>query len=193
VRGEVLVSVRACGICGSDRHGTGMARRRTPHPADHHGPRSRWRNHRPRRRRNRLERRRARHLRQHRILRRVLDKCKSGYINLCANRKVLGVVLRRLSAATAALPEQVVLPTRILYRIARFAAVLKRPPSPSLSSIASARRETSRKASKSVKPSPPSRRFHHPRGSAVVVGAGLDRSAGDSSAEGPRLGPRRRR
>ena len=92
-KGEVLVTVKACGICGSDLHGNGRTQR-APYPADHHGPRSRWRNHRSGRRRDGLETSASAVTFDSTEYCGECEKCKTGYINLCTNRKVLGVFLQ---------------------------------------------------------------------------------------------------
>ena len=111
---DVLVRVRACGICGSDVHGyDGSTGRRIPpivmgHEAagviDRVGSA-----------RHRLQRRRPRHVRFDRLLRRC-DFCRRGEVNLCDNRQVLGVSCgdyRRHGAFA----EFVAVPPRILYRL----------------------------------------------------------------------------
>ncbi len=112
--GEVLVSVRACGICGSDLHGMdGRSGRRIPPIIMGHEAAGEitglgagttgWN-----------------------LGDRVTfdsteycgecDKCRSGYINLCSSRKVLGVSCNDFRRH-GCFAEKVVLPTRILYRL----------------------------------------------------------------------------
>ncbi len=112
--GEVLVKVQACGICGSDIHGMDgrSGRRQMPIVMGHEAAGeiialgegvSGWN-----------------------IGERVTfdsteycgecDECKAGFVNLCPNRKVLGVSpgeYRRHGCFA----EKIALPTRILYRI----------------------------------------------------------------------------
>lgn len=112
--GEVLVQIKACGICGSDIHGMdGRSGRRQPPIVMGHeaageiiavGE----------------------HVTEWQVGERVTfdsteycgecDECLAGYVNLCPNRKVLGVSpgeYRRHGCFA----EKIVLPTRILYRI----------------------------------------------------------------------------
>jgi len=112
--GEVLVQVKACGICGSDIHGMDgrSGRRQMPIVMGHEAAGeiielgegvTDWK-----------------------LGERVTfdsteycgecDECQSGFVNLCPNRKVLGVspgTYRRHGCFA----ERIALPTRILYRI----------------------------------------------------------------------------
>jgi len=112
--GEVLLNIKACGICGSDIHGMDgrSGRRQMPIVMGHEAAGeiielgadvTGWQ-----------------------VGDRVTfdsteycgecDECQSGYVNLCPNRKVLGVSpgeYRRHGCFA----ERIVLPTRILYRI----------------------------------------------------------------------------
>jgi L-iditol 2-dehydrogenase len=112
--GEVLVQVKACGICGSDIHGMDgrSGRRQMPIVMGHEAAGeiialgegvADWK-----------------------LGERVTfdsteycgecDECQSGFVNLCPNRKVLGVspgTYRRHGCFA----ERIALPTRILYRI----------------------------------------------------------------------------
>lgn len=112
--GEVLVKIKACGICGSDIHGMDgrSGRRQMPIVMGHEAAGeivqigegvSEWK-----------------------VGERVTfdsteycgecDECQAGYVNLCPDRKVLGVSpgsYRRHGCFA----EKIVLPTRILYRI----------------------------------------------------------------------------
>jgi L-iditol 2-dehydrogenase len=167
-KGEVLVKVQACGICGSDLHGMdGRSGRRIPpiimgHEAageivDLGADVSGWA-----------------------IGERVTfdsteycgecEKCVSGHINLCTNRKVLGVScgdFRRHGCFA----EYVVLPTRILYRLpdglAFEKAAFAEPVAIALHAVNLAEGVEVGEAFAPVPQIPP------PRGSAVVVGAGL--------------------
>jgi len=166
--GEVLVSVRACGICGSDLHGMdGRSGRRIPPIIMGHEAAgeitavgsgvNEWK-----------------------IGERVTfdsteycgecDKCRSGYINLCTNRKVLGVSCgdyRRHGCFA----ESVVLPTRILYRIPESLpyekAAFAEPVAIALHAVNLAEGVEVGEAFAPVPQTVPA------RGSAVVVGAGL--------------------
>ena len=166
--GEVLVSVRATGICGSDLHGMdGRSGRRIPPIIMGHESAGEiealgegvtgWN-----------------------IGERVTfdsteycgacEKCNAGYINLCANRKVLGVSCgdyRRHGCFA----EKVVLPTRILYRIPDTLpyekAAFAEPVAIALHAVNLAEGIEVGEAFAPIPQIPP------PRGSAVVVGAGL--------------------
>ncbi|MDB6073878.1 MAG: L-iditol 2-dehydrogenase [Verrucomicrobiaceae bacterium] len=166
--GEVLVSVRACGICGSDLHGMdGRSGRRIPPIIMGHEAAgeitavgsgvNEWK-----------------------IGERVTfdsteycgecEKCRGGYINLCTNRKVLGVSCgdyRRHGCFA----ESVVLPTRILYRIPESLpyekAAFAEPVAIALHAVNLAEGVEVGEAFAPVPQTVP------PRGSAVVVGAGL--------------------
>ena len=129
--GEVLIRVAACGICGSDVHGyDGSSGRRIPPIVMGHEAAGTIAA--DRRGRARLRNRRPRHLRLHRLLRRmrVLPR---GEVNLCDNRQVIGVSCgdyRRHGAFA----EYVAVPQRILYRLPEPSPSPKRPclrPSPS--------------------------------------------------------------
>ncbi len=74
------------------RHGRTQ---RTPHPADHHGPRGRGRDRGARRRRDRLQSRRPRDLRLHRVLRRV-PRLQGGIHQPLQKPEGARCVLRRL-------------------------------------------------------------------------------------------------
>lgn len=166
--GEVLVSVRACGICGSDLHGMdGRSGRRIPPIIMGHEAAgeiialgdgvSGWK-----------------------VGERVTfdsteycgecPKCKSGYINLCTNRKVLGVSCNDFRRH-GCFAEQVVLPTRILYRLPESLpyekAAFAEPVSIALHAVNLAEGVEVGEAFAPIPQIPP------PRGSAVVVGAGL--------------------
>lgn len=166
--GEVLVKVEACGICGSDLHGMdGRSGRRIP-PI----------------------------IMGHEAAGQIVDlgagvagwskgervtfdsteycgecgKCRAGYINLCTNRKVLGVSCgdyRRHGCFA----EYVVLPTRILYRIpdqlAYEMAAFAEPVAIALHAVNLAEGVEVGEAFAPIPQVAP------PRGSAVVVGAGL--------------------
>ncbi len=166
--GEVLVKVQACGICGSDLHGMdGRSGRRIPPIIMGHEAAgeiaqvgaevSGWS-----------------------VGDRVTfdsteycgecEKCRSGYINLCVSRKVLGVScpdFRRHGCFA----EYVVLPTRILYPIPEALtyekAAFAEPVAIALHAVNLAEGVEIGEAFAPVPQIPP------PRGSAVVVGAGL--------------------
>jgi L-iditol 2-dehydrogenase len=112
--GEVLVRIKACGICGSDIHGMdGRSGRRQPPIVMGHeaaGEISQL----------------GAGVTDWKVGDRVTfdsteycgecEECRAGYVNLCPNRKVLGVSpgeYRRHGCFA----EKIVLPTRILYRI----------------------------------------------------------------------------
>jgi L-iditol 2-dehydrogenase len=112
--GEVLVKIRACGICGSDIHGMdGRSGRRQPPIVMGHEAAGEI-----------IEL--GEGVTDWRVGERVTfdsteycgecEECRAGYVNLCPNRKVLGVSpgsYRRHGCFA----EKIVLPTRILYRI----------------------------------------------------------------------------
>jgi L-iditol 2-dehydrogenase len=166
--GEVLVKVEACGICGSDLHGMdGRSGRRIPPIIMGHeaagtitalgeGVRG-W-----------FEGQRVTFDSTEYCG--ACEKCQSGYINLCTNRKVLGVScgdFRRHGCFA----EYVVLPTRILYGIPdelEFEkAAFAEPVAIALHAVNLAEGVEIGEAFAPVPQIPP------PRGSAVVVGAGL--------------------
>lgn len=166
--GEVLVDVRACGICGSDLHGMdGRSGRRIPPIIMGHEAAGEitalgagvtdWK-----------------------LGDRVTfdsteycgecAKCKSGYINLCTNRKVLGVSCKDFRRH-GCFAEKVVVPTRILYRLPDTLpyekAAFAEPVSIALHAVNLAEGIEIGEAFAPIPQIPP------PRGSAVVVGAGL--------------------
>ena len=112
--GEVLVSIKACGICGSDIHGMdGRSGRRQPPIVMGHAAAG-------------VIEQLGEGVTGWQVGDRVTfesteycgecEECRSGYVNLCPNRKVLGVSpgdYRRHGCFA----EKIVLPTRILYRI----------------------------------------------------------------------------
>jgi L-iditol 2-dehydrogenase len=112
--GEVLVQIKACGICGSDIHGMdGRSGRRQPPIVMGHEAAGEIIGV-------------GEHVTEWQVGERVTfdsteycgecDECLAGYVNLCPNRKVLGVSpgeYRRHGCFA----EKIVLPTRILYRI----------------------------------------------------------------------------
>jgi L-iditol 2-dehydrogenase len=167
-KGEVLVDVRACGICGSDLHGMdGRSGRRIPPIIMGHEAAGEiialgdgvtgWK-----------------------VGERVTfdsteycgecEKCKTGYINLCTNRKVLGVSCNDFRRH-GCFAEKVVLPTRILYRLPDSLpyekAAFAEPVSIALHAVNLAEGVEIGEAFAPIPQIPP------PRGSAVVVGAGL--------------------
>lgn len=167
-RGEVLVKVQACGICGSDLHGMdGRSGRRIPPIIMGHEAAGEivavgdgvtgWT-----------------------VGDRVTfdsteycgecEKCKSGYINLCVSRKVLGVSCNDFRRH-GCFAEYVVLPTRILYRIpdklAYEKAAFAEPVAIALHAVNLAEGV---EVGEAFAPIP---QVQPPRGSAVVVGAGL--------------------
>jgi L-iditol 2-dehydrogenase len=93
---EVLVAVKACGICGSDVHGMDGSTGRRP-SAHHHGPRSR-RRHRQRRG-GQGWKAGDRVTFDSTIYCGTCDYCRRGEINLCDNRRVLGVSCEDLPPA----------------------------------------------------------------------------------------------
>ncbi len=111
---EVLLRVRACGICGSDIHGWdgSTGRRRPPLIMGHEaageivavGPKvTEWKAG-------------ERVTFDSTISCGQCDYCRSGHINLCDNRRVLGVAPAEYRQH-GAFAEYAVLPTRILYRL----------------------------------------------------------------------------
>ena len=166
--GEVLVGVRACGICGSDLHGMdGRSGRRIPPIIMGHEAAGE------------IEALGA-GVTEWKIGERVTfdsteycgkcEKCQSGYINLCTDRKVLGVSCNDFRRH-GCFADKVVLPTRILYRIPEALAFEKaafaEPVSIALHAVNLAEGVDIGEAFAAVPPTAPQ------RGSAVVVGAGL--------------------
>ena len=166
--GEVLVKVEACGICGSDLHGMdGRSGRRMPpiimgHEAagtivETASDVSGWT-----------------------VGQRVTfdsteycgkcEKCTTGYINLCMDRKVLGVSCKDFRRH-GCFAEYVVLPTRILYSIPENLpfekAAFAEPVAIALHAVNLAE---GIEIGEAFAPVP---QIQPPRGSAVVVGAGL--------------------
>jgi L-iditol 2-dehydrogenase len=166
--GEVRVRVRACGICGSDLHGmNGSSGRRIPPIIMGHEAAgeivelgtgvSGWT-----------------------IGQRVTfdsteycgdcDKCHAGYINLCSNRRVLGVSCgdyRRHGCFA----ESVVLPTRILYALPEDLAYEKAAfAEPVAIALHAVNLAEGVEVGEAFVPAPT---LAPARGSAVVVGAGL--------------------
>ena len=113
-RGEVLVDVKACGICGSDLHGMdGRSGRRIPPIIMGHEAAGEIVS-------------LGEGVSDYKIGDRVTfdstefcggcPDCKAGFINLCINRKVLGVSCADFRRH-GCFAEQVVLPQRLLYRL----------------------------------------------------------------------------
>jgi L-iditol 2-dehydrogenase len=113
-RGEVLVDVKACGICGSDLHGMdGRSGRRIPPIIMGHEAAGEIVS-------------LGEGVTDYKIGDRVTfdstefcgecPDCKAGFINLCVNRKVLGVSCADFRRH-GCFAEQVVLPQHILYRL----------------------------------------------------------------------------
>lgn len=113
-RGEVLVNVKACGICGSDLHGMdGRSGRRIPPIIMGHEAAGEIAS-------------LGDGVTHYKVGDRVTfdstefcgecPDCKAGYINLCKNRKVLGVSCADFRRH-GCFAEQVVLPTHILHRL----------------------------------------------------------------------------
>ncbi len=111
---EVLVRVRACGICGSDIHGWdgSTGRRQTPLIMGHEasgeiaavGPRvTNWR-------------KGDRVTFDSTIYCGACGPCRAGHVNLCENRRVVGVAPAEYRQ-DGAFAEYVALPERILYRL----------------------------------------------------------------------------
>lgn len=112
--GEVLLRIRACGICGSDIHGWdgSTGRRRPPLIMGHEaageieavGPHvERWKNG-------------DRVTFDSTISCGVCADCRAGRVNLCANRRVVGVAPAEYRQH-GAFAERVVVPARILYAL----------------------------------------------------------------------------
>lgn len=113
-KGEVLVNVKACGICGSDLHGMdGRSGRRIPPIIMGHEAAGEIVS-------------LGEGVTNYKVGERVTfdstefcgecPDCKAGYVNLCKNRKVLGVSCADFRRH-GCFAEQVVLPTHILHRL----------------------------------------------------------------------------
>ncbi len=168
-RGEVLVDVRACGICGSDIHGMdGRSGRRQPPIVMGHEAAGEiiavgegvtgWK------KGDRVTFDSTEYCGE-------CDECRRGFVNLCRNRRVLGVSpgeYRRHGCFA----ERVALPTRILYPIPDGLpyeeAAFAEPVSIALHAVNLA--EGSELGEAFAKQTPP---LAVQRGTAVVVGAGL--------------------
>lgn len=168
-RGEVLVDVKACGICGSDIHGMdGRSGRRQPPIVMGHEAAGEivavgagvtgWK------KGDRVTFDSTEYCGE-------CEECRSGHVNLCRNRKVLGVSpgeYRRHGCFA----ERVALPTRILYPIpdglSYEEAAFAEPVSIALHAVNLAEGSELGEAFAKTKPPPGIE-----RGTAVVVGAGL--------------------
>jgi L-iditol 2-dehydrogenase len=166
--GEVLVRIAACGICGSDIHGMDgrSGRRQMPIVMGHEAAGeiiavgdgvSDWKTG------ERVTFDSTEYCG-------ACDDCRSGYVNLCKNRRVLGVSpgeYRRHGCFA----ERIVLPTRILYRIPQALtfekAAFAEPVSIALHAVNLAEGVDVGEAFSNAKPDASK------RGTAVVVGAGL--------------------